>query len=81
MKSFTVESPMLSKLFLIRERQEQLSVFFAEYDALPEIGHGRGSQSDCAASLGAALGLSEVAEEAGGKIIVFWYAGRRKLTV
>lgn len=52
---------------------------FAEYDALPEIGHGCGHNLIAATSLGAALGLSEVAEEAGGKIIVFGTPGEENL--
>lgn len=43
----------------------------AEYDALPEIGHGCGHNIIAAAAAGAAIALKKVAEKTGGKIILF----------
>lgn len=40
----------------------------SEYDALPDIGHGCGHNVIAAAGLGAALGLSVVAQAAGGRL-------------
>lgn len=43
----------------------------AEYDALPEIGHGCGHNIICTAAMGAAFALKEVVKETGGKVILF----------
>ncbi|MGK8553478.1 M20 family metallopeptidase [Nocardia gipuzkoensis] len=43
----------------------------AEYDALPEIGHACGHNIIAASSVGAALGLAEVADELGITVLVF----------
>lgn len=45
--------------------------FFAEFDALPEIGHACGHNLICTSAIGAACGLKEVIDDVGGKIIVF----------
>lgn len=45
--------------------------FFAEFDALPEIGHGCGHNLICTSAIGAACGLKSVIDELGGKVIVF----------
>lgn len=45
--------------------------FFAEFDALPEIGHGCGHNLICTSALGAACGLKAVIDDVGGKIIIF----------
>lgn len=45
--------------------------FLAEYDALPDIGHGCGHNIIGTLSSLAAVGLSEVLEETGGKIFVY----------
>ena len=42
-----------------------------EYDALPGIGHGCGHNVIAAAGLGAALAAATVAEEVGGRLVVF----------
>ncbi|MEM3004126.1 MAG: M20 family metallopeptidase [Candidatus Bathyarchaeia archaeon] len=42
----------------------------AEYDALPEIGHACGHNIIAASALGAAVGLSDLLEEVGGRIVV-----------
>jgi len=44
--------------------------FLAEYDALPEVGHGCGHNLIAAASAGAAIALSAVMEELPGTILV-----------
>lgn len=44
--------------------------FLCEYDALPQIGHGCGHNMIAAAGIGAAIGLSTVINEIGGKIVV-----------
>lgn len=43
----------------------------AEYDALPEIGHGCGHNIIATAPLGAAIALKEVVDETGGKVVLF----------
>ena len=43
----------------------------AEYDALPEIGHGCGHDIIAAAPLGAALALKEALMETGGRVVLF----------
>jgi amidohydrolase len=45
-------------------------VFCAEYDALPAVGHACGHNIIAASSLGAALGLAEVADEIGVTVIL-----------
>lgn len=49
--------------------------FIAEYDALPEIGHGCGHNLITGMSVGAAIGLSKLAEEIEGKIVVMGTPG------
>lgn len=44
--------------------------FCAEYDALPEIGHGCGHNLICTMALAAAAGLKTVLPEIGGRVIV-----------
>lgn len=44
--------------------------FLAEYDALPEIGHGCGHNLIATMEVGAAIGLKEVAKFINGKIVV-----------
>ena len=43
----------------------------AEYDALPEIGHGCGHNIIATAPMGAAFALKEVLDETGGKVVLF----------
>lgn len=45
--------------------------FFAEFDALPEIGHGCGHNLICTSAIAAACGLKSVINELGGKIVLF----------
>ncbi|MPQ31061.1 M20 family peptidase [Clostridium estertheticum] len=45
--------------------------FLCEYDALPEIGHGCGHDMIGVIGIGAAIGLSKVLREVGGKIEVY----------
>lgn len=42
----------------------------AEYDALPEIGHGCGHNIIAASAVGAAMGLSEFLDDFGGRLVV-----------
>jgi amidohydrolase len=53
-----------------RDRQLRIGVM-AEYDALPGLGHACGHNLISAISTGAAIGLSEVAEELGIQVEVF----------
>jgi metal-dependent amidase/aminoacylase/carboxypeptidase family protein len=43
----------------------------AEYDALPDIGHGCGHNIICATAVGAFLGLAEVVGELGGSVTLY----------
>ena len=45
--------------------------YLCEYDALPKIGHGCGHNMIGVMSSGAAVALSKVLDEIGGKIIVY----------
>jgi amidohydrolase len=49
--------------------------FLAEYDALPEVGHGCGHNIIASASLGAGIALSKLANSLKGKIIVLGTPG------
>ena len=44
--------------------------FLAEYDALPDVGHGCGHNLIASGALGAALGVKAVISELGGKVVV-----------
>lgn len=52
---------------------------FAEYDALPQIGHGCGHNLICTMALGAAYGLQAVADQFGGKVIVYGTPGEENI--
>ena len=52
---------------------------FAEYDALPELGHACGHNLICTTALGAALALKTVIEELGGTVVVFGTPGEENL--
>lgn len=52
---------------------------FAEYDALPGIGHGCGHNLICTSSIGAAIGLRQVLPAIGGKVIVFGTPGEENI--
>ena len=45
--------------------------YLSEYDALPGLGHGCGHNLIAIAGIGAAIGLSEVVDEARGKVSLF----------
>jgi len=49
--------------------------YIAEYDALPEIGHGCGHNLIAAMSVGAAIGLSKLVDKIDGKIVVMGTPG------
>lgn len=52
---------------------------FAEFDALPEIGHGCGHNLICTMALGAAYALKDMAGLYGGKIIVYGTPGEENI--
>ncbi len=52
---------------------------FAEYDALPGIGHGCGHNLICTSSVAAAAALGSVLSEIGGKVIVFGTPGEENI--
>jgi len=45
--------------------------FLAEYDALPELGHGCGHNVIAASAVGAALALRKIVSESGGTVVVY----------
>ena len=45
--------------------------FLAEYDALPDIGHGCGHNLIGLGSVGAGIAIGEIIEELGGEVVVF----------
>lgn len=49
--------------------------FIAEYDALPEIGHGCGHNLIATMAVGAAIGLSKIANKINGNIVVLGTPG------
>ncbi len=49
--------------------------FIAEYDALPEIGHGCGHNLIATMAVGAAIGLSKIADKIDGNIVVLGTPG------
>ncbi len=51
-------------------REGPTIAFVAEYDALPNLGHGCGHNLFCCAALGSALALKPLVEELGGGIVV-----------
>jgi len=53
------------------EKKGPKIAFLAEYDALPEIGHGCGHNILGAASTGAGLVLKEVMDDIGGEVVVY----------
>lgn len=55
------------------------AALFAEYDALPGLGHACGHNLICTAALGAALALRPVIGELGGTIYVFGTPGEENL--
>ncbi len=61
--------------FIARKKSSQSSGpsigFLAEYDALPEIGHGCGHNIIGVASVGAAIALASVIDDVGGQVVVF----------
>jgi amidohydrolase len=51
-------------------RGKPVIAFLAEYDALPELGHGCGHNIIAASSAGAALGAKAAVDECGGSVLV-----------
>lgn len=73
---FTVEGGVLGietafTASYISEKTGPKIAFLAEYDALPEIGHGCGHNILGSASTGAGIILKELADEIGGEIYVY----------
>lgn len=52
---------------------------FAEYDALPEIGHGCGHNLISTTTLAAAIGIKSIIDKTGGKLIVYGTPGEENL--
>ncbi len=50
--------------------KEPTIAYLAEYDALPEIGHGCGHNLIATMAVGAAIGLKEVVNNIEGRIVV-----------
>lgn len=57
------------------KNKEPTVAFLAEYDALPEIGHGCGHNLIATMAVGAAIGLKEVAEHINGRIVILGTPG------
>ncbi len=55
----------------VSEKSGPTIALFAEYDALPEIGHACGHHLICMMSVGAAIGLQSVISQIGGEIRVY----------
>ncbi len=73
-RGFAIEAPVagLDTAFTATYGSGELVVgICAEYDALPEIGHACGHNIIAASSVGAALGLAEVADACGITVKVF----------
>jgi amidohydrolase len=51
-------------------RGQPVIAFLAEYDALPDLGHGCGHNIIAASSTGAALGAKAAVDECGGRVLV-----------
>jgi amidohydrolase len=72
-RGFSVQSGVggLETAFMASVGEGEFHVgFFAEYDALPEIGHACGHNIIASSAVGAAIGLASVAESAGLKVTV-----------
>lgn len=52
------------------KKKGPIVAFLAEYDALPEIGHGCGHNIITACSVGAAIGLSKIIKEIEGEVVL-----------
>jgi len=71
---FQVETGVagLKTAFVARKGEGSPKIgILAEYDALPGVGHACGHNLIAAATLGAAIGLSEIIEEIPGTLLVF----------
>lgn len=73
---FTVEMPVADIPTALRAfcggKSAKPSIgFIAEYDALPEIGHGCGHNLIAASAFGAAIGLAPFLKETGGSIYLY----------
>lgn len=73
--NFTIESPFIGiptafKATYESKKSGPTIVFMAEYDALPDIGHGCGHNMIATCSVGTGIVLSKLIDEIGGKIVV-----------
>lgn len=83
-KGFAVEDNYWSMPYAFRaiydsRKEGPVIGFFAEYDALPEIGHGCGHNLICTTSMAAAYGLRTVLDEIGGKAVVYGTPGEENI--
>ncbi|GAA0327657.1 M20 family metallopeptidase [Bacillus carboniphilus] len=73
--NFTVETgivdrPTAFKAVYDSEKEGPTIAYLAEYDALPEVGHGCGHNMIGTMSVGAGVLLSKVIDEIGGRVVV-----------
>lgn len=66
-----VDRPTSFKAEFKGDKAGPVIAFLAEYDALPEIGHGCGHNLIGTMSVGAGIILSKLVSEAGGSVVVF----------
>ncbi|SEN67343.1 amidohydrolase [Amphibacillus marinus] len=66
-----VERPTAFRAIFESEKPGATIGFMAEYDALPGVGHGCGHNLIGTMSVGAAIALSKVLHETGGRVIVY----------
>ncbi len=60
-------------------RGKPVIAFMAEYDALPDVGHGCGHNIICASAVGAGIAAKLVADQIGGKILVMGTPAEERL--
>ncbi|MUV37008.1 Peptidase M20 domain-containing protein [Lentibacillus sp. JNUCC-1] len=65
-----INRPTAFKAVFTSDRPGPTIAFLAEYDALPEVGHGCGHNLIAAMGVGAGVTLSKVVHETGGKVMV-----------
>ncbi len=75
-KGFTVEKPFCGmqtafKAAYTSKKQGPVIAFLAEYDALPEIGHGCGHNILGATSVGASIVLKNIIDDIGGTVVLY----------
>ena len=83
-RGFSVTSPVIDIPYSFRAVYDSgmpgaVIGLTAEYDALPEIGHGCGHNIICTTALGAANALKKVVSQVGGKVIVYGTPGEENV--